>query len=442
MRPPTQLLDEPEKTEVMWRRLLDRAYLALFREYPQLRALALVTLAAQLAGGLMNFYALPKYFLRTEASGGSVSPSRWQLTGEQFGLVMATFLISETLLKIPLGWISDRVGRRPLIVLGTLCTCLNPIFIVHLPRALWKAIFPVRVVDGAGVAALWPPLYAAVGDLTHGRSRAAAMSVINTVYMGAIGLAVAMGGFLVALTGNDRSPFYLASGLLFLSSVVSYLGLRPRAARAAAGEEEVEDEEETGGEGGQPSGPSVAGYSLPLVLVLSFLMMFGPLIVAYYLTPYLQFDLGLSNVGMGGLLLLMGVPVLAVGPPLGRVADRWGTSRAVRMSLLLAAGLMWLLPSCRTIHAFAAATVMIVLVLMFGAPAWLALVSGLARRRWRGGVMATVATAEGCGAALGPWVGGRLWDIHPAYVFYGAATALSLAAAVAMVALRGRRRPG
>ncbi len=128
--------------EIMWKRLLDKAYFALFREYPQLKALTLVTLAAQLAAGLISFYALPKFLFEN-----------WGLTGEQVGLVGSTFLVSETLCKIPLGRISDRVGRRPLITLSTLCICLNPLFIIHLPQTFWKLVFPIRAVDGAGAAA-------------------------------------------------------------------------------------------------------------------------------------------------------------------------------------------------------------------------------------------------------------------------------------------------
>jgi MFS transporter, DHA1 family, multidrug resistance protein len=408
----------------MWKRLVDKAYFALFLEYPQLKALTVVTLAAQLAAGLISFYALPKYLFE-----------HWGLTGEQVGLVGSTFLISETLCKIPLGRISDRVGRRPLITLSTLCIILNPIFIISLPVTMWKLIFPIRAVDGAGAAALWPPLYAAVGDSTRGRSRAAAMGMINTVYIAAIGVAAALGGFTIELAhGNDRAPFYVASGLLLLSTFVSYFGLRPAAIDSHG--EEAEHEEAEAEQEGECCGPQ---YSLPLVLVLSFLIMFGPLIIAYYIAAYLQGNLGLSNVGISKLLLVMGIPILALGPPLGRIADRCGTSRAVRLSVLVAAGLMWLLPSCQTVPSFALVATGIVLILMFGAPAWLALVSSLAQRRWRGGMMATVATAEGCGAALGPYVGGRLWDLHHSYIFYGAGTALTLAAVVALISLRPLR---
>jgi MFS family permease len=128
--------------------------------------------------------------------------------------------------------------------------------------------------------------------------------------------------------------------------------------------------------------------------------------------------------------------VLLLGMPLGHAADRWGKSRAVRLSLVISAAVMWLIPSCRSIPAFAAAAIILVLSHILGTPAWLALISGLAPRKRRGSVMGIVATAEGIGAVIAPLIGGWLWDIKPAYIFYGSAALLSLAAVVAMHTLR------
>ena len=404
--------------------LFDRAYLALFREYPQLGPLALMTGASQLAFALLNIYALPIYL-----------GDNLHLSGRALGLASATFLAVETVLKIPMGRLSDRYGRKLFIVLGPLLISLNPTLVASLPKRLWMLVFPLRAMDGVGAAALWPPLFAVVGDLTADRRRAAAMSVMNTVYVTAVGAGVALGAFVAHATHSDKTPFYVATGLLLGSALTAQLGL-PRSRRPA--------------ENGPPAAPARSApstpspppaYPFPLILLMSLLMTLGVLTLASFLVLYLDQELHLSRLHTGLLLVCLGVPVLLFGLPLGHAADRWGKSRAVRISLVISAALMWAVPSCRSAPLFGAVGALLVLSHVLGTPAWLALVSELAPTRRRGGVMGTVATAEGLGAVLGPLVGGWLWDINHSHIFYGAAAFLTLAAVIALLTQRRDPRP-
>jgi len=415
--------------------VVDRTYLALFRQYPPLLRLAVITGAGQIAFALLNVYALPVYIL------GDL-----HFTGEALGAVSATFLLTETALKFPFGRFSDRLGRKPFIVLGPLLICLNPTVFAQLPARLWTLIFPLRALDGAGAAALWPPLFAMVGDLVRERSRAAAMSVINTIYAGAMGAAIALGALSVYITHTNRSPFYLVTGLLVIGSATAHFGI-PK----SAGSDHDPSGAPIASDLADPD-PSRTNYSLPLVLLLSILMTLGVLMLSNFLVVYVTKELvqplvdsgrlaagtklGLTSLYTGLLIGVLGIPVLLLGMPLGHAADRWGKSRAVRLSLTISAAVMWLIPSCRSIPAFAVVAVILALSHILGTPAWLALVSGLAPRTRRGSVMGIVATAEGIGAVIAPLIGGWLWDIKPAYIFYGSAALLSVAAVVAMHALR------
>lgn len=417
-------------------RLFERTYVALFREYPPLLRLAVVTGASQLAFALLNVYALPVYLIQD-----------LRVSGLAVGGISATFLACEMALKFPLGRLSDRLGRKPFVVLGPLLVCLNPVIIVRLPTRLWALVFPVRALDGVGAAALWPPLFAMVGDLVDKRSRAAAMSVMNTVYVGAIGAAAAMGSFADYFTGSHHSPFYLASAFLFLSAVTGYLGLPAVRGTADDPPEPAvavpklpSPERHASPPYRRLRGCFAAPAGLPLVLLVSILMTLGVLMLASFLIVYVKVVLHLSGLHTGALLAALAVPVLVVGLPLGHAADRWGKSRAVRVSLAVSAATMWLVPSCRSVLTFALVGLVLVIAHILGTPAWLALVSELAPRRRRGGVMGIVATAEGAGAALAPLLGGWLWDIQHSYIFYGSAVLLTLAALVAAFTLRGEPR--
>jgi MFS family permease len=400
---------------------LRQAYLAIFLEYPCLVPLAVVTGTGQIAFAMVNIYALPVYLVQD-----------LHVSGFVLGATSATFLLTETLLKYPFGRLSDRLGRKGFVVLGPLAVCLNPALFMAAPARLWFLIFPLRVADGVGAAALWPPLFAAVGDLVKDRSRAAAMSVMNAVYVAAIGAAFVIGYLSAHLTGSDRLPFFLASGLMFASGATAYLAF-PR--RASCADDRPRAEEAREEAPGPPGRGAVNGRLLALVLAISVLMSAGVISLSSFLILYLKIDMALTPLGFGALVGGVAVAVAAFGLPLGHAADRWGTSKAVRLSLAVSALTMWLIPSCRSLSTLAPVAVVLVLGHILGTPAWLAVASQLAPTARRGGVMALVATGEGVGAFLGPLLAGRLWDLHHAWIFYGSASLLSLAAALAFAVL-------
>jgi DHA1 family multidrug resistance protein-like MFS transporter len=401
---------------------LNQTYAGLFREYPVLLRIAVVTGAGQVAFALLNVYALPVYLVQD-----------LHVSGLALGAASATFLLCETVLKFPMGRLSDRHGRRRFVVLGPLLIGLNPILVVALPARLWALVFPIRAADGVGAAALWPPLFAMVGDVVRDRSRAAAMSILNTVYVAATGAAAALGSFVAYLTHSDRSPFYLASVLLLMSAATAHFGL-PRSPRFP-GEPERYAPAANEPSAADPAGP--APPRLGLVLLISLLMSSGVLMLANFIILYIKLDLGLPTSHIGPLLAALAVPVVVLGLPMGHVADRWGTALAVRVSLAGSALFMWLIPSCHSVTTFGIAAVALVTSHILGTPAWLALISQMAPTSRRGGVMGIVATAEGVGAVLGPVLGGWLWDIRHPYIFYGSAALLSIGAVVAAFALRG-----
>jgi len=406
---------------------LAKTYLALFREYPSLAAFAVITGTGQIAFALLNIYALPVYLVHD-----------LHLSGLVLGVASATFLLSETLLKFPMGRLSDRLGRRPFVVLGPLVVCLNPAILISLPARLWALVFPLRIADGTGAAALWPPLFAAVADQVRDRSRAAVMSVMNSVYIAAIGAAAAIGIFAAHLSGSHRVPFYVASALLFASGVVAYFWFPRSSALARAHPQSARMQSPGDAERTAEAEPRrIAVPSVAPALLISLLMSSGVLVLSNFLILYLSMDMGFSASQFGLLLVGLAVPVVLLGLPLGHAADRWGTRKAVRLSLAVSGLVMWVIPSCHTVVTFSAAAVVLVASHILGTPAWLAVVSQLAPTARRGGTMGLVATAEGVGAVLGPLLGGWLWDLHHPWIFYGSAVLLTVAAIVAFSAMPG-----
>jgi DHA1 family multidrug resistance protein-like MFS transporter len=152
---------------------------------------ALIALCGELGIAVLNNSALPVYFTKGLKIDTSILP-----------LLMAPFFLSE-LLKTPLGVLADRFGRKPLMLGGALVTVFTPLIIVsmHYHRNAPTAILVLigfallRLLDGLGQAALWPALYAYIGDVVQEAKRGAAMSVLNACYMVALAMSFLIGGF-------------------------------------------------------------------------------------------------------------------------------------------------------------------------------------------------------------------------------------------------------
>lgn len=425
---------------------LDRTYFALLSEYPALINLAVITFAAQCAFALLNIYALPIYLF-----------DGLHLSGKLVGTTATTFLVFETLLKFPMGRLSDRHGRRWFVTLGPLLIALNPIFVISLPSRIWTVIYPLRAADGAGGGALWPPLFAMIGDVVRSERRAAAMAFINIVYAAAIALGILLGWMSTELGHSLHAPFFVATGLLLVAGATGWFGLpklpTPRressdlAMPQLAMISPLRDEPAPGaGE----TGPARAGvlhrvaawlraYRILLqCMLISFLMVMAGMTLANFMVKYVS-ELEFTPGQIAIMAVATGVPAAALGLPLGHASDKWGKSRAVRLSLAITATLMWTVPlaSSQAVVLAVVGGLMMASAIM-GVPAWLALVSDLAPTSHRGRIMGLVAAAEGVGAGFGPLLGGFLWDVNHSYMFYGAAALLTICAAFAAVVLRGR----
>ena len=119
--------------------------------------------------------------------------------------VMAPFFISEIIFKGPLGILADKWGRKPLMVIGPAISIFTPLALIaiHYPQGKIAPLLLIlfgflRLLDGLGAAALWPAMFAYVGDNVPQDKRASAMSLLNVTYM--LGLAF---GFLAGGWVND-----------------------------------------------------------------------------------------------------------------------------------------------------------------------------------------------------------------------------------------------
>jgi DHA1 family solute carrier family 18 vesicular amine transporter 1/2 len=240
------------------------------------------------------------------------------------GLLFASFGVTLLTVSIPMGAVSDRIGRKTPMVLGLVALAGSSALFAFADELGW--LFAARLVQGAADAITWVVGLALIADLyapnERGRVTGIVMSGTGLAFM----LGPSIGGWLYEV-GGISLPFLVVAGL---ASVVlaGFLWLPVAPPR--------------------PSHRSVSLFSAisapPIVLCVATVVAASGTIAM--LEPVLVLQLDAMGINPGRVGTLFGVAALAtsiLNPLYGRLADRVGAWRLMMLGLLLAAALLPLL---------------------------------------------------------------------------------------------------
>jgi MFS family permease len=136
------------------------------------------------------------------------------------GLAMGVYGLANALLQIPLGWLSDKVGRKPVIVAGLVLFALGSIIAGMADSVM--GIIVGRTLQGAG--AISSTLMALVADLTRDEQRTKAMAVVGMSIGLSFAVALVLGPAMAALGGLPTVFWFSAvlagSGIIILIMLV------------------------------------------------------------------------------------------------------------------------------------------------------------------------------------------------------------------------------
>jgi MFS family permease len=135
-----------------------------------------------------------------------------------FGIAFSALLFSRIFTQVPLGRLSDRIGRKPLIIGGMLVLVPSTALLGYANSIPILTI--LRLVQGVGSAAVAAPAFAVAADLAQAGGEGRQMSIITMGF----GLGIAIGPLLAGILAvySFTLPFNIGALLTLVGAWVIY----------------------------------------------------------------------------------------------------------------------------------------------------------------------------------------------------------------------------
>jgi len=135
-----------------------------------------------------------------------------------FGLAFSALMVSRLLAQVPLGWLSDRIGRKPLIIGGLIL--MAPATVLLGLAATTLQLTGFRVFQGIASAAIAAPAFALAADLSRSGGEGRQLSIVTTGF----GLGIALGPLVagVLATFVFELPFILVGALTIVGAWIVF----------------------------------------------------------------------------------------------------------------------------------------------------------------------------------------------------------------------------
>jgi len=134
------------------------------------------------------------------------------------GIAFGIYALVQSILQIPFGWLSDKIGRRPVLIIGLSLFAVGSV-ICGMADNINELII-ARIIQGAG--AVSSVAVASLGDVTRHEVRAQAFTIVGITIGASFLLAIIIGPLLAAKIGFS-SLFYILAALSVLAILITIL---------------------------------------------------------------------------------------------------------------------------------------------------------------------------------------------------------------------------
>lgn len=143
---------------------------------------------------------------------------RLHMNAFSFAIAVSGLMIGRLLTQVPLGRLSDSIGRRPLVITGLLL--MAPVTVLLGQATSMAQLTLLRVAQGLASAAVVAPALAVVADISSSEGAGRQMSIVTMGFGLGIALGPLLAGFLVVAFFD--LPFLVAGAMSLIGAWVVY----------------------------------------------------------------------------------------------------------------------------------------------------------------------------------------------------------------------------
>jgi DHA1 family tetracycline resistance protein-like MFS transporter len=318
---------------------------------------------------------------------------RFGANGLQVGLMFASFSVAQMVFAPILGRISDKVGRKPVIVFSLIGTAVGS-FVTGAAGALW-VLFLGRILDGASGASV-AVAQGAVADIAPPEQRARLMGMLGAAFGVGFVVGPALGG--LAALGGPHVPFYLAGTIAAVNAVAAMI----RLPETKPDTSHITEKSQRG---------SALSPALRRFAIVGFLSMLGFAGFEATFSIWGQKQFGFTEGSASIVFVFVGVTLVAVqGGLIGPLTERLGSRKLLRIGLSLVAAGLLLLGVTTTWPMLFVALFLLSIGQGVSGPSGGALVAELAPVERRGEAIGYQQSTAAFGRVAGPVMAGALFD--------------------------------
>ena len=350
--------------------------------------------------------------------------------GTEMGLLVTIYAIMRLIFGPLWGVLSDRIGRKPVLMIGVLGYGITMLFFGFATK-LWM-MFLARALSGVLSSATSPTTMAYIGDSTESKDRSKGMGILGAVIgIGTI-LGPAAGGFLGSVSYS--TPFFIAAGMSFLALLLVWILLPESLPASQRGKKQ--DRQKIGIKEFKQIFLSSLGVLFCLTALASFAMASFSGIFGLYALK--KFSYGTQMVGM--IMMIVGlVSVMTQGLLIGPLSKHFGEVRIIQSSLFLTAVGFLLISLSHSMLILMLSISVFTLAVALLTPALSSLTSQWATLE-QGITMGFSNAFQSLGRIIGPLLAGAIFDLNYEYPNYLGALILFVGGIIGLVLLNQRKK--
>jgi MFS transporter, DHA1 family, tetracycline resistance protein len=320
---------------------------------------------------------------------------RFQATEWQIGLLLASYSFMQFLASPVLGWLSDRYGRKPVLLCSLIGSATG--YILMAGATSLTILFLARILAGVAGASVGTAS-AYIADITPPENRSKRIGLIGAAFGVGFVLGPAIGGLLSQW--SVIAPFWFAAVLSVANAALMWIVL-PEPHRLAARQRGPVHWKQTFEQAGS--------WRLGIVTITYFIAIAGFAIVTviYPQVSHRRFELGQSQISF--IFVMVGLIGAAIqGGGIGRLVKRFGDVNLAIAGFAIMAISMMMMPLAGSVPLFLLFTVGLAVGNSLSQPTVNAIASKGASAALQGRVLGILQSAGSLGRVCGPVLAGFL----------------------------------